>query len=194
MCGPRATKPNNGLFVQPVYVLYWLLSSDVLKVEDENTVLSFIFHYTSLARGRLASQQEAILAADQLIKCLRLNYCDLHNLMSAIRKNPTLQSSPVMLDAFNREISARSQIKKQPSLSRLLNGFSSAPASETQADDFCGRPRKYFIEAKIKDMGRSKLLNCSQDVGLALLEELTKWAFESRIQDINESQARLNPY
>ena len=33
-------------------MIYWLLSSDQLKVEDENTVLSFVFHYTNLVREK----------------------------------------------------------------------------------------------------------------------------------------------
>ena len=53
-----------GLFAQPVHVLYWLLSSDILKVEDENTVLSFIFHYSNLIKERKQSKREAILAVD----------------------------------------------------------------------------------------------------------------------------------
>jgi len=44
-------------------MVYWLLSSDILKVEDENTVLSFVFHYTNLVRER-KGVQDAILAAD----------------------------------------------------------------------------------------------------------------------------------
>ena len=80
-------------------MIYWLLSSDILKVEDENTVLSFIFHYTNLARER-RSAQTAVQAVDMLTKCLRFNFLDFYNLMSAIRKNPSIQASSVLQDTF----------------------------------------------------------------------------------------------
>ena len=51
MC-PQTFKSKPGLFSQPIHMIYWLLSSDQLKVEDENTVLSFIFHYSNLAREK----------------------------------------------------------------------------------------------------------------------------------------------
>ena len=41
-----------GLFYMPDYMVYWMLSSDYLKVEDEHTVLSFIFHFTKLQNER----------------------------------------------------------------------------------------------------------------------------------------------
>lgn len=51
MC-PQSIKESYGLFQEPSYVMYWLLCSDLLKVEDENTVLSFIFHYTNVLKER----------------------------------------------------------------------------------------------------------------------------------------------
>ena len=88
--------------------LYWLLSSDLLKVEDENTVLSFIFHYTSLLKEKSKDgEREAIMAADQLVKCLRFNFLDMHNMMSAIRKNVAIHKSQVMTDSFSKEVKER---------------------------------------------------------------------------------------
>ena len=60
MCQPNAQLVRNesGLFAQPVHVIHWLLSSDILKVSDENTVLSFIFHYVNLQHERGASKQD----------------------------------------------------------------------------------------------------------------------------------------
>ena len=49
MC-PQTIPRKAGLLTLPAYVNYWLLSSDLLKVEDENTVLSFIFHYSNLQK------------------------------------------------------------------------------------------------------------------------------------------------
>ncbi len=64
MCGPHSQKSNNGLLAQPLYMPYWLLSSDLLKVEDENTVLSFIFHYSNLLKDKTKSLAEATFAVD----------------------------------------------------------------------------------------------------------------------------------
>lgn len=114
-------KESAGLFSQPTYVVYWILSSDLLKVEDENTVLSFIFHYTNILRER-SGQVEAVLAADQLAKCLRFNYVDFYNLMSAIRKNSSLQASPVLNDSFMREQGERLKLNKK-SISKMLASF-----------------------------------------------------------------------
>ena len=83
-------------------MLYWLLSSDLLKVEDENTVLSFIFHYSDL-KQEAKDLQTAVDDVDMLTKCLRFNFLEFHNLMSATRKNPAIQNSTVMSDTFNRE-------------------------------------------------------------------------------------------
>ena len=99
---------------------YWLLSSDTLKVEDENTVLSFIFHYSNLLKEKKGSQSNAVLAVDQLTKCLRFNFCDLHNLMSAIRKSPSIQNSSVMTDSFAKEVKERQKLKKPAALSRVF--------------------------------------------------------------------------
>jgi hypothetical protein len=43
---PQQVTPPNGLLKLPLACAYSLLDSDDLKVDDENTVLSFIFHYT----------------------------------------------------------------------------------------------------------------------------------------------------
>ena len=139
-----------GLFSQPTYVAYWILSSDLLKVEDENTVLSFIFHYTDILRER-KGQIEAILAADQLAKSLRFNYVDFYNLMSAIRKNPTLQASPIVNDSFVREQGERLKLNKK-GISKMLASFvprqdEAKPVSELH---FCGVLRKYYNLQKIE--------------------------------------------
>ena len=66
--------------------MHWLLASDYLKVDEEHTVLAFIFHYTGLIREQ-KGVVPAISAANQLTRSLRLNFVDLYNLMSAVRKN-----------------------------------------------------------------------------------------------------------
>ena len=73
----------------PSYMVYWMLCSDYLKVEDEHTVLSFIFHYTKLQNERKGFTP-AIASANLLTKSLRFNFIDTYNIMSAVRKNSVL--------------------------------------------------------------------------------------------------------
>ena len=69
-----------------------MLQSDTLKTEDEHTVLGFIFHYTNLQRIR-QGKEAALLSANLLTRCLRFNFLDLYYILSAIRKNESLQSA-----------------------------------------------------------------------------------------------------
>lgn len=99
--------------------LYSLLQSDDLKVEDENTVLSFIFHYCKqrAAEKPTTSQtscglETATRAANTLAKCLRFNFLSFYNVISAIRKNEALQLSEVFVDAFTQEFFQRLKMGK----------------------------------------------------------------------------------
>ena len=120
----------------------------MLKVEDEHTVLSFIFHYTATIREK-KSIEDSVMAADLLTKCLRFNFLDYYNIMSAIRKNPSIQQSVVMSDTFRKEVAERLKIKK-PGVSRMLTIASEEPKPE-QDLYFCGVARKYFNMQKVEN-------------------------------------------
>ena len=79
-----------------------MLSSHMLKVEDENTVLQFLYHYCRTAQDK-HDFKTAVDQASLLTKALRFNYIDLYNLMSAMRKSKVLNESPVFVDAFEKE-------------------------------------------------------------------------------------------
>ena len=128
-------------------MIYWLLSSDLLKVEDEHTVLSFIFHYTAALKEK-KGLEESILAADLLTKCLRFNFLDYYNIMSAIRKNPAMQQSVVMSDTFRKEVAERLKLKK-PGVTRMLT-LAHEEAKPEQDLHFCGVARKYFNMQKVE--------------------------------------------
>ena len=90
VCAAVHPDSHTGLFRMPDYMVYWMLCSDYLKVEDEHTVLSFIFHYTKLQNERRGFKA-AVATANILSKSLRFNFIDIYNIMSAVRKNPILQ-------------------------------------------------------------------------------------------------------
>ena len=90
ICQQVYPNSHKGLFHMPDYMVYWMLCSDYLKVEDEHTVLSFIFHYTKLQSERKGFEA-AVTSANMLAKSLRFNFIDIYNIMSAVRKNHILQ-------------------------------------------------------------------------------------------------------
>ena len=55
-----------------------------------------------------------------MTKSMRFNFLDFYNLMSAIRKNPSLQASSVMSDTFAREQKERLKLKK-PGIARIIS-------------------------------------------------------------------------
>ena len=179
----------------PVYFIYWLLSSNNLKCEDEHTVLQFVFHYTNLLRQR-KDEQMAVLAADQLTKALRFNFIDFYNLMSATRKNVSIQASPIFEDTFIREMGERMKLKK-PNSAPILP-FGSKERSQPEPTDerdlhFCGVARKYFTESRIESQGRSKVLKAmkSEVASVELAKEFADWAFHSKIQNLSADEMRV---
>jgi len=68
--------------------------------------LSFIFHHTKLKITRRGIET-AIISANVLSKCLRFNFLDIYNIMSALRKNEALQMSEVFTDGVNFEMQER---------------------------------------------------------------------------------------
>lgn len=110
-------------------------------------MLSFIFHYTAILREK-KSIEDSILAADLLTKCLRFNFLDYYNIMSAIRKNPSMQQSVVLSDTFRKEVAERLKLKK-PGVTRMLT-ISNEEAKPEEDLHFCGVARKYFNMQKVE--------------------------------------------
>lgn len=127
-------KPETGLLHLPDEVLFWLLGSDFLKVEDEHQVLSFVFQLTKLRILR-KGLPAAIKSANLLARCLRFNFIEIYNMMSALRKNESLQLSEVFTDGINYEVHERLQLGK-----RIL----AASSKNDERHVYAGKPRKYF--------------------------------------------------
>ena len=88
-----------------------MLDSDELKVEDENIVLSYIYHYSRQVRDR-ESLSAAVHAVNHLSKCLRFNFLSLYNITSAIRKSEAVQLSKVFIDMMTQEYKYRLKMGK----------------------------------------------------------------------------------
>src|SRR4051812_36836602 len=63
---------SHGLLNLPFYTVYAMLSSNHLQVDDEKTVLSFIFHY--IQRFGEKYPQGVTLVCDLLMHTLRFSY------------------------------------------------------------------------------------------------------------------------
>lgn len=160
-------------------VLFWLLSSDNIKVEDEHQILSFIFHTTKL-RSQRKNWEAAIITANLLSKCLRFNFLDIYNIMSAIRKNETLQHSEVFSDGVSSEIQERLRIEKN---SVTIPLFPEIPSREDKLI-YSGKARKYFDNKALKEHGRAKFFNQKNGVHQAIIEEVITWALNSKTEMI----------
>jgi hypothetical protein len=88
-------------------MVYCMLSSNNLKVDDENTVLSFVHNYT-----KLLPLAKGIMAANELAKCLRYNFLSMYNIVSALRRNEALQLSEVFVDSVMLEYKERLKLDK----------------------------------------------------------------------------------
>lgn len=90
VCSPLSvSNALMGLFHLSDQSLYWLLSSDIVKVEDEHHILSFVFQHTQLKLLR-RGLPAAIQTANLIARCIRYNLLDIYNIMSALRKNEAL--------------------------------------------------------------------------------------------------------
>jgi hypothetical protein len=87
-------------------------------------------------------------AANLLAKCLRFNFIDIYNIMSALRKNEALQMSEVFVDAVNFELQWRFKMAKRDVLTL------EDPIDEEKMV-YAGKIRKYFTLGKTT--GRDKL-------------------------------------
>lgn len=155
-----------------------MLQSNYLKVEDENTVLSFIVHYSRLNSAEI---DKAVQGVNQLAKSLRYNFLSFYNVMSALRKCEPIQLSEVFVDSLKLEYKQRLKMGKVDIISQQLN----------QNDDrnhYSGAARKYFNHARLQQQGRLALINNELGVHTAMFEEVMEWAMKSKC----ESAAKLN--
>lgn len=152
VCSPIAvSNALVGLFHLSDQVLFWLLSSDNIKVEDEHHILSFVFQHTKLKTLR-KGLANGIQSANLLSRCIRFNLLDIYNIMSALRKNEALQLSEVFTDAINYEFAERLLLSKQ----QLIVPLADMNSNEEKAI-YTGPPRKYVNAQMTSSHGREKI-------------------------------------
>jgi hypothetical protein len=104
-CAPYTTNYNTTsskdfeLLNLRFYTLYQLFSSHHLKLESENTLLSFLFHYTSYQQLRQSSKSTFGYLVDLLSthQSLRFYYLSTSKILSALRDNEHLRHSKVFM-------------------------------------------------------------------------------------------------
>ena len=89
-----------------------------------------------------------------------------------------------MSDSFQREMQERLKLEK-PGIVRKLSLSAKEEIKPVEELHFCGKARKYFNTQKLEGQGRQKLLK-SSNISVALAEEFYKWAFESKVQEIDQ--------
>ena len=73
----------------------------------------------------------------------------MHNLMSAVRKNPSIQASSVMSDSFQKEMQERLKLEK-PGIIHKLSLSAKEELKPIEELHFCGKARKYFNTQKLE--------------------------------------------
>ena len=81
--------------------------SNLLRIEDENSVLGFIFHYTQNL-GEVYSDPKAVaMMTSLLVQALRYNFLCLRRILSALRRNEWLRSSSAFIESLKTELGYR---------------------------------------------------------------------------------------
>lgn len=87
--GALISTDKGSLLTLPFYTVYQILSSDNLKVDIEDYVLSFLYHYTK--KFYELPPEAATLITDLLVNCLRFSFISLDKILTAIKDNEFLR-------------------------------------------------------------------------------------------------------
>ena len=101
------------------YTVFQLFQSHHLKVETENLVLGYLYHYTRLLHSRQPSSSSLSFATDLLATTLRFQHLSTPKLLSALRDSPPLRHSKLFTTLVTHEFLTRAQL---PQASLLLLG------------------------------------------------------------------------
>lgn len=115
------------LFGLRFYNIYQLFASHNLKVESENAILGFLFHYTKvMAARRHSTQQGLAYIVDFLSSVIRLYYVSTSKVLSAYRDNDHFRQSSIFQHLVKEEFRQRVVLPHHSMLSLNLNGSGSA--------------------------------------------------------------------
>lgn len=135
-------------------------------MSDEHQCLSFLYHHTKLLLP--SSKQRALASANLLSQCLRFNFLNTYNILSALRKNESLHLSLVFKDAVDSEFKTR------------VKGSVDDPDREIYAKGH----RLYFDRSLVLTHGRARVNGTGGDPRIALCDEVIQWAYNSKSEMI----------
>lgn len=99
------------------YTVFQLFQSHHLKVETENLVLGYLYHYTRILQSRQPTSSSLSFATDLLATTLRFQHLSTPKLLSALRDSPPLRHSKLFTTLVTHEFLKRAQL---PQASLLL--------------------------------------------------------------------------
>jgi hypothetical protein len=94
------------MFHLPFETVYQLLQSHTLRVEDENTVLGFIFHFIENI-GSIYTETTTTFVCNLLVQGLRYNFLCFRKMLSALRRNQWLRQNKVFVHLVKQELAFR---------------------------------------------------------------------------------------
>ena len=102
-------------------------------------------------------------------------------MLSAIRKNESLQLSEVFVDSVSQENKERLKLGKLHVVKSLSDEGYPKPEDSLH---FCGPARKYYDQNKALTLGRAKLETSDRGVHLTMFDEVIRWALNSKTEQI----------
>ena len=170
---------RRSLFTMPFYTIYHLLQSNSLKVDDENTVLGFVFHYVQKI-GEHYPLKIASAITEVLVGTLRYNFLCLRKILSAIRRSELLRTCPQFISLLKMEMNYRvaSQENQHAQLSTLMSSWDNQRLkSKSEEEDVPEEARQFYDTIKVSNQGRNKQeMDAAKTGTLGLLEEVVTWA------------------
>lgn len=183
------------IFNMSFCTLYHLLMSNSLRVEDENTVLGYLFHYLENFGG-VYPEKTTRHVANLLVQALRYNFLCLRKIMSALRRNEWLRGSKIFMDLSRSEMSWRvnhSKLNQGQTGGLLLSSLDQTLANHTylnEEDVPVDAVRDYYDMVKIKNQGRNKQEAGDVHGALGMIEEIFTWAVTATVSNDKVSSER----
>jgi hypothetical protein len=92
------------------YTVFQLFQSHHLKVDTENLLLGYLYHYTRILQSRQPSSSSLSFATDLLATTLRFQHLSTPKLLSALRDSPPLRHSKLFTTLVTHEFLTRAQL------------------------------------------------------------------------------------
>ncbi|CDW79156.1 leucine rich repeat family protein [Stylonychia lemnae] len=167
------------------YNVFQIFLSQDLKVEDENLVLGFIFHYTKI-QSIINNDENMKFISNLLVQTLKFYYISTKKILSALRDNFLLRQSSLFITKTTEEFQMRFQTQNQ-----LLLNINGSSSKSTHVKE---QPRKYYDMSRVQNQGRAKQQATAapdQNKIHPFIQDLVLWLQTSKHSKIDE-QTFLN--